>query len=151
MLTNESTEDILRNTIDRFWETFPVVWTQIRGNIRSIATENFDISVEQFHILRHIRKGVHSVSELATAKQISRSAISQSVDALVSKGLISRLQSVADRRHFELELTQNGINMLNSIFEKNHFWLMEKMALLNEDELDSILKAMKVLKRTFIE
>jgi DNA-binding MarR family transcriptional regulator len=151
MNTIESTKDVLGQTIDRFWETFPAVWTQIRSNIRKIVTESFDISVEQFHILRHIRKGICSISDLATVKQISRPAISQSVDALVVKALITRRQSQEDRRYVELELTPEGINMLNAIFEKNHSWLREKMAHVTAEDLDRILQAMTVLKKTFIE
>ena len=69
--------DYLRNqAIDRFWETIPPLWGMIRTHIRGEATKNFDISVEQFHILRHVRRGTGSISELATAKNISRPAIS---------------------------------------------------------------------------
>lgn len=144
-------KEMLQITIDRFWEAFPAVWTQIRENIRSIASEDFGISVEQFHVLRHIRKGIHSVSELAAAKRISRPAISQSVDALVEKGLITRRQSREDRRYVELDLTPEGTDMLNAIFEKNHSWLAEAMEDLTAEELECIAQAMKVLRKTFVE
>ena len=80
-------QSAFQTAIDEFWATIPPVWNRIKGNLRSIAEENYDISVEQFHILRHIRKGLTSVSELAEVKQISRSAISQAVDLLVEPGL----------------------------------------------------------------
>jgi DNA-binding MarR family transcriptional regulator len=82
-----STDNLRELAIDRFWETVPPLWGTIRSHIRSAATGNFDISVEQFHILRHVRKGIGSISELATAKNISRPAVSQAVEALVKKGL----------------------------------------------------------------
>src|SRR5512133_1874684 len=101
-------KEMLQQAIERFWETVPPVWGRIKGNVRGIATQNFDISVEQFHILRHIRKGIGSVSELADARQISRSAISQTVDLLFEKGLITRTQSTDDRRYVQLTLTPAG-------------------------------------------
>ena len=97
-MESDTTEELRQKAIDRFWETIPPVWNQVRNNLRSIAAEKFEISVEQFHILRHIRKGITSVSELADVKQISRPAISQAVDVLVEKGLISRQQDADDRR-----------------------------------------------------
>ncbi len=72
--------------------------------------------MEQFHILRHIRRGLGSVSELAEVKQISRSAISQAVDLLVERGLICRLQNAQDRRNIPLELTEAGNSLLDTIW-----------------------------------
>src|SRR5512144_2987732 len=95
----EASPDRLKTTIDTVWATLPPVWNRIRENIRSIAEQQYGVSVEQYHILRHIRKGLTSVSELAQVKQISRSAISQAVDVLVERGLISRRQNEQDRRN----------------------------------------------------
>ena len=114
-----------------------------------MATSQFDISFEQFHIMRLIRKGTRSVSELAEVRQISRPAISQSVDALVEKGLITRQQNAEDRRYIELDLTQAGNEMINTMFGSNRHWMMEKMASLSPEELDTIQEAMKILKSTF--
>jgi DNA-binding MarR family transcriptional regulator len=144
-----TSDKILHLAIDRFWETFPSVWDTIRGNIRTIATENFGITVEQFHILRHIRKGRVLVSELAAVKQISRSAISQAVDVLVDKGLIVRQTKAEDRRYVTLELTKNGNDLLNAIFEKNRIWMMEKLASISQEELNNVIQVMELLKKTF--
>jgi len=141
--------ETLRRTIDRFWETIPPVWNRVRGNVRSIATEKFDISVEQFHILRHIRKGVASVSELASIRQISRPAVSQAVNVLVEMGYISRQQSTEDRRYVELELTPQGDTLLNAIFEQNRAWMLEKLSALTPDELHCLERGMEILKQTF--
>ena len=48
-------ERLQNQAIDRFWETVPPLWGMIRTHIRAEATKNFDITVEQFHILRHVR------------------------------------------------------------------------------------------------
>ena len=50
--------------IDKFWEFFPPVWHSVKAHIRHDATEKFDITVGQFHILRRIRQGADSVSKL---------------------------------------------------------------------------------------
>ncbi len=142
-------EEMRRMTIERFWETFPVVWNQVTGNVRWMAADQFGITVEQFHVLRHIRRGTGSVSELATVKQISRSAISQTVEVLVEKGLITRTQSAGDRRFVRLELTQRGDDLLNTLFEKNRGWMMEKLSALSPEEIETIFCALEALKRAF--
>jgi len=142
-------ENICQETIDRFWEAFPPVWDRIQGNLRMIATDQFNITVKQYQILRQIQKGRDSVSELATVKQISRSAVSQVVEVLVQKGFINRRQDAVDRRYKELELTPSGTNLLRAIFEKNRDWMMGKMELLSPEEANSIIQGVNALKKTF--
>ncbi len=149
-MTTISTKDELRQqAIDRFWETIPPVWNQVRNNLRSIASEKLEISVEQFHILRHIRKGVTTVSDLAAVRQISRPAISQGVDALVEKGLISRRQEPGDRRFVYLQLTPEGDEQLNQIFKENRAWMMSKMEGLDPEEISHLIDALETLKNSF--
>ena len=112
-----------------------------------MATENFDISVEQFHILRFIRRGHCSVSELANVRNISRPASSQGVDALVNKGLVTRTQSKEDRRYVELELTPEGNALLDSVFQNTREWMKESLETFSQDELELAMRGMEVLKK----
>jgi DNA-binding MarR family transcriptional regulator len=142
-------DDLHQQAIDRFWETVPPVWNQVRNHLRCIVSEKFDISVEQFHILRHIRKGITLTSELASVKQISRPAISQGVDSLVEKGLIHRQQDPDDRRFVRLELTKEGNELLNQIFRENSGWMLEKMGHLTPDQLSCLIDSLEWLKESF--
>ena len=133
--------------IERFWETVPPLWGLIRYHIREVATANFDITVEQFHVLRYVRRGITSVSEIATAKNISRPAMSQAVDLLVKKGLLTRIQSTEDRRYVDLALTKSGSDLLETVFDENHSWMKERMNILGSDELNIVIQAMEALKK----
>jgi DNA-binding MarR family transcriptional regulator len=141
----------LETAMDRFWETFPPVWNKIRTNLQAIVGEHFDITVEQFHVLRHVRKGRRSVSDLALEKRISRSAVSQAVDTLVEKGLLSRLQSTRDRRWVGLELTPTGDALLSAVFCENRCWMKARLARLSAEQMDGIMDALQLLKQTFDE
>ncbi len=152
MLVQErSTEKLIPVAIEAFWSTIPMVWNRIKGNLRSIAVDQYGISVEQFHILRHIRKGLKSVSELAEVRQISRSGISQAVDVLVDRGLISRKQNALDRRNIPLELTEAGNKLLDTISEKNRTWMSSRMISLSEQDLNALTSGMEILAKTFEE
>ena len=142
-----TTERLRDQTIDRFWETVPPVWNTVRSHIRATATAKFDITLEQFHVLRFVRRGPNSMSELATAKNISRPAISQAVDVLVKKGLLTRVPSSTDRRVIELALTDAGNELLDTVFKENRAWMKERMNKLTADELETISQAMEALKK----
>jgi DNA-binding MarR family transcriptional regulator len=143
-------QEIFEHALDRFWETIPPLWGNIRAHIRSLAAEQFAISVEQFHILRHIRRGHWSVSELAEAKNISRPAISQGVDLLVNKGLISRAPNPDDRRYVHLELTPEGNALLDAIFRDTRAWMQAQMGSFSREELETIIRAMEALKKMLV-
>ena len=143
-----TSSDLLRDqAIDRFWETVPPLWNLVRSHIRATATGNFDITVEQFHVLRYVRRGSGSMSELATAKNISRPAISQAVDVLVKKGLLTRIQSTQDRRYVDLALTDEGNALLDTVFKENREWMKTRMNSMSADELETIARAMAVMKK----
>jgi len=144
-----ASDELLKQTIDRFWESFPPTWNRIRTNVRGIAVEKFGITVDQFHILRNIRKGHGSVSELAEAKGISRPAISQAVDLLVGKGLVTRRQNAKDRRFVQLELTSEGSELLSAIFRENRIWMEQKLSSLTSEQMTQIIAALDVLKSAF--
>jgi DNA-binding MarR family transcriptional regulator len=140
-------KDTIETALDRFWETIPPLWGQVRGHVRSVATEKFPISVEQFQILRLVRSGRASVSDLAAAKNISRPAVSQAVDALVNKRLLTRTQDTEDRRQNQLALTASGNAMLDTIFNDTRAWMRPKLAALSEAERENIINAMASLKK----
>jgi DNA-binding MarR family transcriptional regulator len=146
--TSEPSKDTLRQTVETFWETFLPFWHRVRAYIRQAAADQFEISVEQFHILRHIRRGQSSVSELAEAKNISRPAISQAVDVLVNKGLITRTRDARDRRYIQLALTDSGNALLDAIFEDTCQWMMQALSPLSDEELQALTRAMDSLRKT---
>ena len=86
--------------------------------------------------------------DLAIAKNISRPAISQAADVLVNKGLLTRTQSTEDRRFVELKLTDSGNALLDALFKETRTWIKELISDLTNEELDTVAKAMEVLKKT---
>lgn len=142
-------DDLLLQAVDEVMNTLPGVWDRIRSNLRAAATSNFGITLEQFHVLRHIRKGYTSVAMLAEKRQISRPAVSQAVDMLVRKGLVTRQTNPDDRRAIRLELTPYAREVLDANFEKNLVWMKDQMKSLTPDELDQVMQAMEILRKTF--
>jgi DNA-binding MarR family transcriptional regulator len=135
--------------IEKFWESVPPAWRQTRSQIRHIAVEKFQMTEEQFQVLRRIRKGSASVSALAATSQTSRSAVSKAVDALVRRGYVSRSQDPDDRRNIPLSLTPEGQHVMDAIFAEAGTWILSRLECLNEDELESLLQGMESLRIAF--
>lgn len=135
--------------IDEFWDAFPSFWHAVRAHIDKYARDEMEITEVQFHILRRIHKGKISIGELAEIKHISRPAISQIVDVLVEKGLVTRKQDERDRRYVYLSLTKEGDAVLEEIFAFSRGWMAAKFSTLQEDEIENIIQALRVLKTIF--
>jgi DNA-binding MarR family transcriptional regulator len=134
---------------DKFWETIPPAWFQARAQIRGAADEQFNLSVEQFQVLRRIRRGFDSVSALAEEGRTSRPAVSKTVDGLVNRGLVSRLTDTQDRRHIRLSLTEEGARVMNGIFRQADDWLESRFARLTAAECEQLASALDLLQKTF--
>jgi DNA-binding MarR family transcriptional regulator len=136
-----------KQAIDSFWETVPPLWSMIRSRIRASATADFGITVEQFHVLRYVRRGTKSVSELASARNISRPAVSQAVETLVQKGLLSRTPDRRDRRYVELALTPDGDALLDALFGRTRAWMAGQMRSMTREDLSKIVDGMMALQK----
>jgi DNA-binding MarR family transcriptional regulator len=150
MDTTPQDENIQR-AIDKFWEVIPPLWRGVRKHIHDQAAEDFQITLAQFHIMRHIHSGMDSVSDLAKTGKISRPAISRGVDALVHKGLVNRSTDTQDRRHIQLSLTTEGETLLSELFENTRQWMAIQMISLTEADLKMIQQGIDALQRAFIE
>jgi len=135
--------------IDKFWESVPPVWRQTRTRIRSIAFEQFQMSVEQFQVLRRIRRGSTSVSALAEASQTGLPAVSKAVEALVRRGLVARSSDPRDRRKVPLALTDEGQRVLQVIFGEAEAWLARRFDKLDAGETEALMKGLDVLLKAF--
>ena len=142
-----SSDQVRKQAIDCFWETVPPLWSMIRSRIRAAATADFGVTVEQFHILRYVKRGTQSVSDLADARNISRPAISQAVEVLVQKGLLTRTQDATDRRYVELALTPAGNALLDAVFGRTKAWMAERMRSMTRDDLLKIVHGMDALQK----
>jgi DNA-binding MarR family transcriptional regulator len=135
--------------IEKFWESIPPAWRLTRNQIRHIAIEKFQMTEQQFQVLRHIRKGKTSGSALAETSLISRSAISKSVDALVRRGLVIRNMDSEDRRHIPLALTEKGQRVMESILSESKIWLSTRFQDLDPEEMDILVRGMEILRKSF--
>jgi DNA-binding MarR family transcriptional regulator len=107
--------------------------------VRLRIWESQDISLPQLRILFRARAHPDTdVRSLAAAFGISNSAVSQQVDRLVSRGLLSRTDDPEDRRRVCLRLTENGEQAVGDISRATRAQLEEALTALTDEELTEL-------------
>lgn len=148
-MTTKNTPNTL--LVDAVWKTIPKAWFAVRANLHELVAHNSTITVEEFHILRHVSMGQACARDLAEVKHISRSAVSQAVEGLVQKGLLTRQTESGDRRFIRLALSPAGSQLLESLFSKNRVWLAERFAALDTSEAETMVNALESLARVLTQ
>jgi DNA-binding MarR family transcriptional regulator len=146
---NNNKEELLKNTIDQYWETIPSVSRRVRSHARCLVMREFNLTLVQYDVLRTAHFGFCTVAEIADHLQISRPAASLAADQLVRKGLVSRTEDDRDRRFVNLVLTEKGESLIGRIFTASRVWMAEKMQALSPEELETLSAAFSLLRKTF--
>jgi DNA-binding MarR family transcriptional regulator len=74
-----------------------------------------DITVPQFRILDMVYNGTTTPIEIARMLDVSPPSISELVEKLENKGLLTRLINPADRRKIELALSETGLTTVEKV------------------------------------
>ncbi|TDS11634.1 DNA-binding MarR family transcriptional regulator [Maribacter caenipelagi] len=78
----------------------------------------FDISIQQFNVLRILRGQNGKPANLSTINERMVTKMSNTtrlVDKLILKGFVNRTVCINNRRKVEIVITEGGLNMLNKI------------------------------------
>lgn len=74
------------------------------------------------------REGPRTVSELATAERVRPQSMAQTVSDLEADGLVSRRPDPGDGRRALVELTAEGVSVLQADRRQREGWLAEAIA-----------------------
>jgi DNA-binding MarR family transcriptional regulator len=94
-----------------------------------------NITGQQYNILRILRgqyPNSISATEIKARMLDKNSDVSRLLDRLLAKKIISKQVSSSDKRAADIFLTEEGLQLLNNIDEKQH--LLDSILLLSEEE-----------------
>ncbi len=128
--------------------TAPAIMRAIRGEMRRQQPEG--LSLSQFGVLNFIQhQPSASLSELGHYLGVALPTVSQMVDGLVKRELISRQPAADDRRKIVLTLTGTGELAAQTCYDFIENYLRELLQTLSPDEKDLIARAMHLLLPLF--
>jgi DNA-binding MarR family transcriptional regulator len=91
--------------------------------------------------------GPTSLADLAAAEQVKPPTMSRIVDALVERGLVTRIAKPGDRRSVEIEATQDGIQLLDAGRERRVRALIARLGKLADSERRALARGVEILER----
>ncbi|SDI46242.1 MarR family winged helix-turn-helix transcriptional regulator [Winogradskyella thalassocola] len=114
-------------------------------SIQSESFKVFGISQQQYNILRILR-GANEPLNVQTIKDrmLERSPnATRLMDKLCAKQLIKRLPSEHDRRVVKIEITQQGLDLLNTIPSDMNKELIQNLSEAEAEQLSDLLDKMR--------
>ena len=91
--------------------------------------------------------GPTSLAGLAAAEQVKPPTMSRIVDALVERGLVTRVAKPGDRRSVEIAATREGIQLLDAGRERRVGALVSRLRKLADSERRALARGVEILER----
>ncbi len=137
-----------QNVAREILEVVPTLMRTIRLEMRSRRRP--DLSVVQFRALVYLDlyPGA-SLSALAEHLGLTLPTVSQMINYLVEKGVVTRQESPVDRRRVMLSLTTQGKSLLDKSFAGTQTYLAKILSKLGRDDIGAIHQAMLLLGDVF--
>ena len=105
-----------------------------------------DLSASQVNILMRLHfRGKCGVSDIGTGMGVSKAAASQTVERLVQRNLLERVEDPLDRRFKQVSLTAKGESLVQSSFEARYRWMDELSQSLSLEQQEEIAAALTAL------
>jgi DNA-binding MarR family transcriptional regulator len=81
-----------------------------------------------------------SVSEIAKMLDVKKSTVSVAVNQLIEQGIVTKIQSSADKRFYFLQLTPKGKKIMEIHMQVHRDAIKEILKVLNPEEVDSFIE-----------
>ena len=98
-------------------------------------------------VMASLQERSMTASELARVSIMPKPQVTHLIDQLVTSGIAERTPDIADRRVFNITLTEQGYVMLEELKHKVQENIRKELAHLTSQDLADMLAAMETLRR----
>lgn len=112
---------------------------------------DFDVRIEpnQVQILSVLAEGQRTVSELAARQHVSLPSMSKTINMLVERGWVERVEVPEDRRVVRLRLTEQGRDSLRAAHQAMVHAVDEVVSHLTPEEAAALSRGLDILYSAF--
>lgn len=104
----------------------------------------YDLNTTEFGTLEVLyHKGKQPIQSVGEKMLMANSSMTYVVDKLVKRGFISKVQDEKDRRNTLIDLTNEGKDFFESIFDHHVETLTQIYDILSPNETDELIKLLK--------
>jgi DNA-binding MarR family transcriptional regulator len=130
----------------RLLETAPIIMRFIHKALRDT-----DLRVEpnQYQLLQMLAHHDFTVSELARKRKVTLPSMSKTVNAMVERGWVERLDVPGDRRVVQVRLTEEGRGAMREAREPMLRIVLGALSTLGDDEKQTLSDGLDVLHVAF--
>jgi len=102
----------------------------------------------QFAVLAALKvHGPHTLGELADRERVTAPSMNRTVNCLEEDGYLTRTPSEDDRRKVIIDLTPDGLAVVDETVRRRDAWLEQALAELTGAERDALLAAADIMRR----
>ncbi len=113
--------------------------------------DDFGLTLPLYRTLRIARRRPRRMSELTDVLMLSKQAVSQTVDALVKSGLLTRTEDPQDRRHTLVAATPEGERRIEAFDAAFARYMADMLAVMPADEQAELAEALANLNTLLVQ
>ena len=132
----------------------PLIFRLIRRRLvaTTLADTDIDIKLLHFEIMRVLKKeGTMHPARIGEKLLIAKAQMTHLIDKLVALDFVKREMGAADRRTFNITLTEKGCKVLEEQDNLVISAITENMSSLSENELEALTNALRTLRDTLFK
>lgn len=127
--------DNLNETIWRSINSISSAWNKVGERRLSEA----GIGLMEFRVLRALRNsGPLPMIKIAEQNMITQGWVTSLVDRLEKRGLVRRIRSMEDRRIINIEATEAGIDLFNSVKKIHQMYVNKSLSVISREDKNLI-------------
>jgi DNA-binding MarR family transcriptional regulator len=133
----------LEIAVGDFIHTIGLLMRRVRA-----AAVSHELSLTESAVMARLAKeGQATIADLARAERMKPQSMGTTVAALEEMGMVEREPHPTDGRQVNIALTAKGASVRKTAGDAKRTWLAQAIALLDEEEQQTLFEAGEIIKR----
>lgn len=110
------------------------------------------LSLSQLRVLNYLKRCPQaSLTDVSEYLDVTRATMSATIERLVQRGLVERIEDPQERRRVLLSLTPTGEQQLQQVLQRTRSQVAQKLDNFSDEQLQQLLQGLWLLRQAFEE